>query len=95
MRVFRLWDRCSSVRIVRHTYRKLRLLIFFCFACVMIERFEENAAMYHWPGIKGADIVSFSLPSLPFFLDGLVSLTCHDREHSLQEKYLCHGKPQR
>lgn len=22
------------------------------------ERFEENGAMYHWPGVKGADIVS-------------------------------------
>jgi hypothetical protein len=22
------------------------------------ERFEENGAMYHWPGIKGKDIVS-------------------------------------
>ncbi|KAJ9094553.1 hypothetical protein QFC20_006868 [Naganishia adeliensis] len=25
---------------------------------VFIERFEENAAMYHWPGIKGADILT-------------------------------------
>lgn len=25
---------------------------------VFVERFEENAAMYHWPGVKAGDIVS-------------------------------------
>ncbi|KAJ9104653.1 hypothetical protein QFC21_002151 [Naganishia friedmannii] len=29
---------------------------------VFIERFEENAAMYHWPGIKGADILTGKVP---------------------------------
>ena len=24
----------------------------------MAERFEENGAMYHWPGVKASDIVS-------------------------------------
>lgn len=27
---------------------------------VFVERFEENAAMYHWPGVKAGDIVSGS-----------------------------------
>lgn len=27
---------------------------------VFVERFDENAAFYHWPGIKGGDIVSFT-----------------------------------
>jgi lipid-binding SYLF domain-containing protein len=26
---------------------------------VFVERFDENAAMYHWPGVKAGDIVSF------------------------------------
>ena len=25
---------------------------------VFVERFDENAAMYHWPGVKAGDIVS-------------------------------------
>lgn len=28
---------------------------------VFVERFEENAAMYHWPGVKAGEIVSFVL----------------------------------
>jgi hypothetical protein len=35
---------------------------------VFVERFDENAAMYHWPGIKAGDIVSdapLRFPSCP------------------------------
>ena len=31
---------------------------------VFVERFEENAAMYHWPGVKAGDIVSVGRSSL-------------------------------
>jgi hypothetical protein len=26
---------------------------------VFVERFDENGAMYHWPGVKAGDIVSY------------------------------------
>lgn len=29
---------------------------------VFVERFEENGAMYHWPGVKAGDIVRISGP---------------------------------
>jgi hypothetical protein len=43
------------------------------------ERFEENAAMYHWPGIKGADIVRL----------------LHVRERMKPDLPLCHSSPEK
>jgi hypothetical protein len=43
------------------------------------ERFEENAAMYHWPGIKGADIVRL----------------LHVRERMKSDLPLCHSSPEK
>ncbi|KAJ9113202.1 hypothetical protein QFC22_006041 [Naganishia vaughanmartiniae] len=57
----------GQVFIGRHRTIRLRkiaslTIIALLLLCERTERFEENGAMYHWPGIKGADILTGKVP---------------------------------